>query len=240
MNGDRNYIPAVEFNNVSYSYPDGAMALSEISLTIYQDERVAILGANGAGKSTLLLHMNGLIKSEGNVSVFGVPVVKKNLPAIRRQVGYLFQNPDDQLFCPTVYEDVAFGPRNSGVNEEDIAELVRESLASVGLNGAGAHPPFHLSLGEKKRAAIATLLAMKPKILALDEPTASLDPRGKREISALLEKIGGTQVFVTHDLDLARKSCQRTIILYKGRVKLDGPTEDVLKDRQLLIETGLA
>ena len=239
MNTDTNGYPAVEFKSLTYSYPDGGVALRNISLAININERVAVLGANGAGKSTLLQHMIGLIKSNGTVYIFGKPVIKNNLSAIRQNVGYLFQNPDDQLFSPTVYEDVAFGPRNNGINENEIASLVKKSLASVGLNGDGERPPFHLSLGEKKRAAIATLLAMKPKILALDEPTASLDPRGKREIAELLENIGGTQVFVTHDLDLARRSCQRAIILCKGMVKADGPTEEILENRQLLLDSGL-
>lgn len=230
---------ALELNALSYSYPDGTPALKEVSFRVAAGERVALVGANGAGKSTLLLHFNGIIASN-TVRVAGLAVTAGNLKAVRQKVGLVFQNPDDQLFCPTVFEDVAFGPRNLGLGEDEVARRVSESLAQVGLEGFERRSAFHLSIGEKRRAALATVLALRPDVLVLDEPTAHLDPRGRRELAGLLERVGGTQLVATHDLELARRLCGRTVVLKGGRVTADGTTETLLGDEELLKTHDLA
>ena len=230
----------VQIENLSFSYPDGTPALQGVSLDILQDQKVALIGPNGAGKSTLLLHLNGIFSCNGNVRVLGMTLEKKNLKSIRQKVGLVFQNPDDQLFCPTVFDDIAFGARNLGLSEELVVQRVRDSLASVGLAGFEQHSAFHLSLGEKKRVSIATVLAMDSQILALDEPTSNLDPRGKKDIIKLLRKIGGTQIIVTHDLSLVRNLCDRTVVLSKGKKVADGATEEILNDQVFLESHGLS
>lgn len=231
--------PAVSVTGLSYAYPDGATALRNVHLTVERGERVGIIGANGAGKSTLLLHLNGIIMGNGNIRIHGLPVSNANLKEIRRRVGVVFQNPDDQLFCPTVYDDIAFGPRNMGLGEAEIASRVEESLRRVGLNGAAGKSAFHLSMGQKKRAAIATVLSMGPELLALDEPTGSLDPKGRAQIIALLAGLGGTQIIISHDIDLVRRQCQRAVLLSKGEVVADGPVDRILADTRLLEEHGM-
>jgi cobalt/nickel transport system permease protein len=229
----------LEIKDLSFTYPDGSPALRGISLAIAAGERVALVGANGAGKSTLLLHLNGIIESAA-VTVSGLPATRANLKAIRQKVGLVFQNPDDQLFCATVAEDVAFGPRNLRLAESEIAERVRESLREVGLQGFERRSAFHLSVGEKKRAALATVLAMRPDVIVLDEPTGELDPRGRRELAALLRRIGRTQIVATHDFELARELCSRVVVLDKGTLVADGTVADVLGDHTLLAAHGLA
>lgn len=201
---------------------------------------MALLGANGAGKSTLMLHLNGLHPSRGEVEVLGVPVIRKNFKLVRQRLGLVFQNPDDQLFCPTIFEDVAFGPRNLGVSKSAIDEVVTHALAAVGLAGYEQRSPIHLSIGEKKRAALATVLAMDAQILCLDEPTASLDPRGRRELLELLRKLQQTLILVTHDLDLARELCSRAIVMAGGKVAALGPAMEILGNHELLLANGLA
>jgi len=230
---------AVELTHLTYSYPDGTKALEDISFSIGEGERVAIIGANGAGKSTLLLHLNGIIEAGSAVQVFGLSAEKKNLKEIRRSAGLVFQNPDDQLFSPTLYDDVAFGPRNYSIDENKIEKIVDEALDSVGLNGERSKPPFHLSIGQKKRGAIASVLALSPKILLLDEPSTSLDPKGKREISTLLKEREGTQIIVTHDLDLAFNLTTRTILLSNGKKVADGITSEIVKNLELLKKHSL-
>lgn len=230
----------VQIESLSFSYPDGTRALEGVSLEIYEGEKIALVGANGAGKSTLLLHFNGIFSSNGKVQILGMKPDKKNLRFIRQKVGLVFQNPDDQLFCPTVFDDVAFGARNLKLPEDQVARRVELALEAVGLSGFGHHSAFHLSFGEKKRVAIATVLAMDSEILVLDEPTSNLDPRGKKDIVKLLRKIGGTQIIVTHDLDLVRDLCKRTIVLSKGRKAADRPTKEVLADRAFLESHDLA
>lgn len=225
---------AVEIENLSYSYPDGAKALDNIGLIVTTGEKVVILGANGAGKSTLLLHLNGLLRGCGQVRICGLETGRKNLDEIRRKVGMVFQNPDDQLFCPTVYEDIAFGLRNLGYNEDAVLRKVEESLLAVGLNGIAGRSAHHLSFGQKRRVAIATVLAMEPEILVLDEPTSNLDPKGKRQIRNLLAEIGLTQIIVTHDLDRVREMADRVVIMFRGRVFADGKPEVILSDDELL------
>ena len=230
---------AVQIENLCYSYPDGTLALDGVSLDIHQGEKIALVGSNGAGKSTLLLHLNGVLGNNGAVQVLGLKM-KENLKSIRQKVGLVFQNPDDQLFCPTIFDDVAFGARNLNLPEDQVADRVKRSLEAVGMSGFENHSVFHLSFGQKKRIAIATVLAMDSQILVLDEPTSNLDPRGKKDIIQLLHEIGGTQIIVTHDLSLVEDLCQRVIVLSKGRKVADGPTGEVLGDRDFLESHGLA
>ena len=237
---DRCFAKAVQIENLCFSYPDGTRALEAVSLDIYQGEKVALIGPNGAGKSTLLLHLNGVFFCNGNIQILGMKPDKKNLKSIRQKVGLVFQNPDDQLFCPTVFDDVAFGARNLNLPQEQVAHRVQQALEAVGLAGFEQHSAFHLSFGEKKRVSIATVLAMDSQILALDEPTSNLDPRGKKDIVKLLRKIGGTQIIVTHDLSLVRNLCDRTVVLSKGKKVADGATEEILNDQVFLESHDLA
>ena len=230
---------AIELKALSFSYPDGSKALQNISLAIRQDERVGLVGPNGAGKSTLLLHLNGILESPG-VTILGLPVIKSNLRTIRQAVGLVFQDPDDQLFCPTVFEDIAFGPRNLRVPAEETGRRVRESLCAVGLSGVEERGAFHLSLGQKKRAALATVLAMRPKVLVLDEPASHLDPRGRRELIALLKTIPGTMLVASHDFELVAALCGRVVVLSEGALAGDGTPEVILRDKEFLLAHGLA
>ena len=229
----------IRIEKLSFSYPDGTRALQDVSLDILRHQKVALIGPNGAGKSTLLLHFNGIFSCNGTVEVLGMKLEKKNLRAIRQKVGLVFQNPDDQLFCPTVFDDVAFGARNLGLAEDLVARRVRESLESVGLAGFEQHSAFHLSFGEKKRVSIATVLAMDSEILIFDEPTSNLDPRGKREITQLLRRIDGTQIIVTHDLGLVENLCDRVVVLSKGQKVGDGTVQEILSNQALLEAHGL-
>lgn len=232
--------PAIEIEALSFQYPDGTRALDGLSMEVAEGEKVAILGPNGAGKSTLLLHFNGIHGGNGHVRVFGEPVARGNLRRIRQRVGLVFQNPDDQLFCPTVFEDVAFGPRNLGLPEDEVARRVDTSLRAVGLEGLGQKPAFHLSIGQRRRASLATVLALDAEVLVLDEPTAGLDPRGRREIVALLRDIGRTQIIATHDLPLVRDVCDRAVVLSQGRVVASERPETLLQDPHRLEQFGLA
>ena len=231
--------PIISVTDLSYSYPDGTRALRDISLKIFPGEMVGIIGANGAGKSTLILHINGLILSEGAVEVAGIPLSKKTLKEIRRKVGIVFQNSDDQLFCPTLYDDVAFGPRNLRMSEVEVATAVEESLKKVGLEDKRHKGSFHLSFGEKRRATLATVLAMRPEILLMDEPTSGLDPRGRSEVIELLGAIGGTQIIVSHDLGNLAKMVERVILLDEGEVLAEGKVEEILNDERILSEAKL-
>lgn len=230
---------AVSIRNVSFAYPDGQVALLDVSLTIGRGEKVALVGPNGAGKSTLLLHLNGILRGRGRVEVLGQPVQDGRLGSVRAQVGFVFQNPDDQLFSPTVFEDVAFGPLYMGLPREEIQERVRRALEQVGMEAFEDRMPHHLSLGERKRVAIATVLAMDPEILALDEPSLGLDPRARRGLISLLQQFSQTMVVATHDMHLVRDLLPRTVILDQGRVAAEGPTQDILADRELLEQHGL-
>jgi len=218
-----------------YAYPDGRRALDGVDLTVAPGERVAVLGPNGAGKTTLVLHLNGTLQAAaGSVAVGGVTVEKATLKEIRRRVGLVFQDPDDQLFMPTVYDDVAFGPANLGLRHEALTARVDAALAAVGLAGTGDRAPHHLSLGQKRRAAVATVLAMEPDVLVLDEPTANLDPAARRELATVLTALDLTTLVVTHDLPYALELCPRSVILADGRIVADGPTPDLLADADLL------
>jgi len=229
----------LDVRDLSYNYHDGTRALAGISLRIAAGERVAILGANGAGKSTLLLHLNGLLSGSGSVSVDGVRVAAATVAGIRQRVGFVFQDPDDQLFCSSVGEDVAFGPRQARLPEAEVRERTAEALATMGISDLAHRHPHQLSLGQKKRAAIATALAMRPAVLVLDEPSASLDPRMRRELIAYLAALSCTLVVASHDLALVRELCGRAVILAAGRIAADAPTQAILADAALLARTGL-
>jgi cobalt/nickel transport system ATP-binding protein len=206
-----------------------------VDLRVERGERVALLGPNGAGKTTLVLHLNGILRAgRGTVAVAGLPVGKRSLQEIRRRVGVVFQDPDDQLFMPTVGEDVAFGPRNLGLPEPEVADRVAAALAQVRMSDAADRPPHHLSFGQRRRVAVATVLAMQPEIVVLDEPSSNLDPAGRRELAEVLAELPVTLLMVTHDLPYAAQLCPRSVILDGGVVVADGPTPEVLSDAGLL------
>ena len=225
----------VEARNLKHVYPDGTVALRDVSFRIHHGESVAIIGANGAGKSTLLLHLNGyLTASAGEVIVGDVTLAKETLAEIRRTVGMVFQDPDDQLFMPTVFDDVAFGPLNMGLDPAEVEARVQEALARVDAEPLRDKPPYHLSGGEKKRVAIATVLSMLPEILVLDEPTNGLDPQARRQLMGLLQAFHHTRIITTHDLDMVLELCERTIVLHDGEVMADGPTLEIFNNTELL------
>jgi len=230
--------PTLEVNGLSYAYPDGTFALHDVSLRVQRGERVAVLGANGAGKTTLVLHLNGVLGGgPGTVRIGGLlvdPGDRAALRECRRRVGIVFQDPDDQLFMPTVAQDVAFGPANLGVTGAQLAGVVDEALDAVGMTGVGERSPHHLSFGQRRRVAVATVLAMRPEILVLDEPTSNLDPASRRELSDVLRGLDLTVLVVTHDLPYALELCPRSIILDGGRVVADGPTLELLADDELM------
>lgn len=232
-------INILEIKDLSYSYPDGTKALDGISFSMQKGEKVAVLGANGAGKSTLMLHLNGILDGKGEISVCGYRLDRKTLRQIRQKVGLVFQNPDDQLFCPTVFDDVAFGPQNMGLDKETVQKRVAQALTQVGLPGFEKRSPFHLSTGEKKRVALATVLSMESELIVLDEPTTNLDPRGRREISELLSNLDVSMIVVTHDFELATKLCKRSIVISKGMIVADGETERMTTDQKMLDQFGL-
>jgi cobalt/nickel transport system ATP-binding protein len=236
-------VNAIEVRGLHYRYPDGTVALRDVSFAVAEGERMAVVGPNGSGKSTLLLHLNGLLPERpatpAAVRVFGTPVAPPDLPAIRAQVGLLFQDPDDQLFCPTVREDVAFGPQQLGVRGAALDQRVEQALAQVGLVGYGDRLPHHLSRGEQRRVCLAGVLACEARVLALDEPTSDLDPRGRRELKALLQTLPVTQIIATHDLELVVETCNRVIVLDRGAIIAEGPPKGVFADEPLMLEHGL-
>jgi cobalt/nickel transport system ATP-binding protein len=227
--------PAIELRALTHAYPDGTPALRGVDLRILQGESVAVVGANGAGKSTLLLHLNGLLlPTTGEVRIGGLPVGRATLAQIRRTVGFVFQDADDQLFMPTVQDDVAFGPSNFGLPAPQVQARVRAALEAVNAAHLAPRPPYRLSGGEKRAVAIAGVLAMAPAVLVLDEPSAGLDPAGRRRLIGLLRSFTQTRVIATHDLDLVLEVCQRVLILHHGRVQADGRPGELLADRELL------
>jgi cobalt/nickel transport system ATP-binding protein len=230
----------VEVQDLGYTYPDGTPALKSVSFRIHHGESVAIVGANGAGKSTLLLHLNGYLSpSTGRVRIGDYPLTRETLKEVRRTVGMVFQDPDDQLFMSRVRDDVAFGPLNLGLPAEEVERRVSEALATVETSHLAERPPFKLSGGEKRRVAIASVLAMSPDILVMDEPTAGLDPRSRRHLMELLASFAHTKIIATHDLDMVLDLCDRTIILHGGTVLGDGPTLSIFADEKLLTEGHL-
>lgn len=225
----------IEIKDLCYAYPDGTPALSGVNVTIHHGESVGLVGANGAGKSTLLQHLCGcLLPQTGRIRVGDVPVSRGTLREVRRTVGMVFQDPDDQLFLPTVAEDVAFGPLNIGLFPEEAAIRVDEALAQVGALHLKNRPPHRLSGGEKRVVAIATVLACSPDILVMDEPSANLDPRSRRLLIELMRGFTHTKIVATHDLDLVLDLCERTVVLHEGRVMADGPTRTIFTDTELL------
>ena len=228
-------VPVLDLQGVAFAYPDGHQALHGVDLHVHQGERVALLGPNGAGKTTLVLHLNGiLMPGLGSVSVSGFPVTKENLLEVRRRVGIVFQDPDDQLFMGTVREDVAFGPKNLGLRGPELERRVLEALEAVGMAEYADRPPHHLSFGQRRRVAVATVLAMQPEILVLDEPSSNLDPASRRELADILRSLDVTVLLVTHDLPYALELCPRSVILSGGVVAADGPTADILADEALM------
>jgi cobalt/nickel transport system ATP-binding protein len=230
---------AVEVTGLRFAYPDGLEALCGVDLTLRRGEKVALLGPNGAGKSTLLLHLNGILRGKGRVRIGGVTLRPDNLAQVRAQVGLVFENPDDQLFSPTVLEDVAYGPLYMGLPREEVLQRAARALAQVGMTGFEERSPHRLSLGQKKRIAIATVLSMQPAILALDEPTASLDPRARRELIHLLRELPQTMLVSTHDIPLVRNLLPRTVVMDGGVIVADGETQAILSDAALLAAHGL-
>ncbi|MDP4013685.1 MAG: ABC transporter ATP-binding protein [Candidatus Nanopelagicales bacterium] len=230
-----NTAPSLRVRGLTYSHPDGTVALAGVDLTIQRGERVAVLGPNGAGKTTLALHLNGLLRpGSGSVEVGGETVTSANVASVRRDVGLVFQDPDDQLFMPTVRDDVAFGPANAGIRGDELTRRVELALADVDMLDLIDRPPHHLSLGQRRRVAIATVLSMDPKILVLDEPSSNLDPASRREVAEILVSLGRTTVVVTHDLPYALQICPRAVILSQGRIVRDGATPELLRDTELL------
>jgi len=233
-----NAIPSLRVSNLAYAYPDGHQALFGINLELHKGERVALLGPNGAGKTTLVLHLNGIIATQqGSVSVAGTVVDSKNkegLKHIRERVGIVFQDPDDQLFMPTVFEDVSFGPFNSGLRGEELEHVVTKALERVGMLEFKDRPPHHLSFGQRRRVAVATVLAMNPEILVLDEPSSNLDPASRRELAAILKELNVTILMVTHDLPYASELCERSVILSGGVIAADEPTSSLFRKKELL------
>lgn len=230
----------ISVRGLGFSYPDGTRALEDVSFEVGHGEAIAVVGANGAGKSTLLMHLNGLLSpSEGEVRIGGTPVTRSTLKDIRRTVGMVFQDPDDQLFMPSVFEDVAFGPMNLGLPADDVAARADEALRRVGAAHLKERPPYRLSGGEKRAVAIATVLAMEPNMLVMDEPSSGLDPQARRRLIELLASFEHTRIVATHDLDLAAALCERTIVMSAGRVTADGPTREVFSDDGLLAASGL-
>lgn len=231
---------SIEVENLSFAYPDGHPALSGVSLHLAPGEKVALVGPNGAGKSTLILHLNGILSAQsGRVQVCGLQINEKNLKQVRASVGLVFQNPDDQLFSPTVYEDVAFGPLYQGLSAREVDERVQAALAAVGMSAYAKRVSYHLSTGEKKRIAIATVLSMNPEVLVLDEPTAGLDPRARRSLIQLLRDLPITMLVSTHDLAMVNELFPRTVIMDQGALVADGLTAKLLADLPLLEAHGL-
>ena len=232
--------PSLRVQDVTFTYPDGHQALFGVNFELAKGERVALLGPNGAGKTTLVLHLNGILEAtSGNVEVDGLEVAKQNFHEIRRRVGIVFQDPDDQLFMPTVRDDIAFGPANMGITGSDLDARVEAALEQVGMLEFADRPPHHLSFGQRRRVAVATVLAMEPEILVLDEPSSNLDPASRRELAEILEALPITMLMVTHDLPYALQLTQRSLILSGGKIVADASTLDVLCDDELMTANRL-
>lgn len=230
----------IEVENLHFSYPDGTQVLKGVSFRVTHGETVALVGANGAGKSTLLLQLNGcLLPDAGRVDIGGLPVTKKTLPLVRRTVGLVFQDPDDQLFMPLVFDDVAFGPLNLGLSPQEVEMHVMEALGAVSAVHLKDRPPYRLSGGEKRAVSIAAVLSVNPAILVMDEPTSNLDPKTRRQLIELLKTFEHSLIIATHDLDMVLDLCDRTLVLREGRIAADGPTAEIMQDEELLASCHL-
>lgn len=226
---------ALVVSDLEFTYPDGLRALNRVSFDLSEAEKVALLGPNGAGKTTLALHLNGIRRADsGSITIAGLELEESNLREIRRRVGMVFQSPDDQLFMPTAGEDVAFGPANLGASTEELPHIVAKALAEVGAGQLADRAPHHLSGGERRRVALATVLAMDPSLLVLDEPTSGLDPAGRRELIGVLQTLPMAQLVITHDLPFALEFCDRVLIMDEGRIVAEGPAAEILADAELL------
>ncbi len=232
-------IPAIAFENYHYHYPDGTVALRDIDLTVLPGEKVVFIGPNGAGKSTLLLAIAGFAPGSGALLVNGIKQKRKNRAKIRRQLGCCFENPDDQLFMPRLWDDVAFGPLNEGLETDQVSARVTQALTRVDLLALADRPPHHLSAGQKRRAALATVLAMRPSIITLDEPDASLDPRSRRELETLLRSLTQTQIIATCNMRFAYQVADRAVLVDNGTVVTHGPRDQIMSDRGLMEKHGL-
>ena len=225
---------AIHAHDLRFRYPNGVAGLDGVDFEVGHGERVAVLGPNGAGKTTLMLHLNALLVGEGRLEVAGLHVGHDDVRDLRARVGLVFQDPDDQLFMPTVREDVAFGPLNLGLSKPEVEDRLNEALAAVRMTELGDRAPHQLSLGQRRRVAIAAVLAMHPSLLVLDEPSANLDPRTRRELIETLDRVERTMLIVTHDLPLAARLCERAVLLSAGRIVADAPTHEILRDEDLL------
>jgi len=224
----------IEIRELSYRYPDGNQALQDINLEVCEGESVGIIGPNGAGKSTLLLHLNGILGENGKVRVLGNTTEEKNLSFIRSKVALVFQDPDNQLFMPTVFDDVAFGPINMRKSSQEVNSLVNKALSDVDMSNSINRSSHHLSFGEKKRVSLATVLSMNPEVLVLDEPSSNLDPKSRRELIVLLSKFDVTKIIASHDLELIRETCTKVVVLYDGKIVTQGPTAEILSNKSLM------
>ena len=232
--------PAIEVERLAFAYPDGRQALFGVTLTVAKGERVALLGPNGAGKTTLVLHLNGILGTvaggagTGRIRIGGTSLHREHLREVRRKVGLVFQDPDDQLFMPTVRDDVAFGPANLGLSGAELDQRVHEALVAVGMHDYADVAPHHLSFGQRRRVAVATVLAMRPEVLVLDEPSSNLDPAARRELADILTGLDVTLLMITHDLPYALQLCERSLLMDEGRIVADGKTRDLLADTALM------
>ncbi|MCX5801463.1 MAG: ATP-binding cassette domain-containing protein [Candidatus Eisenbacteria bacterium] len=231
--------PIIQISSLSFAYPDGTSALDGVSLDIFEDECLGLVGPNGAGKTTLLLHLNGILSGSGKVTIDGLEVCDKNLREVRQRVGIVFQDPDDQLFSPTVFDDVAFGPLTMRLANPEVLSRVNWALNEAGLAGLEKKAPHHLSFGQKKKASLASVLSMRPRIIALDEPTSNMDPRSRRRFLQLIKALKATKVLSTHDMESVSELCSRVVVLDSGRVVADGNTQSVLSNRELMESHGL-
>ena len=229
----------IKVKGLQYTYADGTKALKGIDLGVFEGESVGLIGPNGAGKSTFLLHLNGILQGSGKVEIMGLEINERNLDFIRSKVGLVFQDPEDQLFMPTVFDDVAFGPVNLDLKKEEVTARVKKALREVDMLDLASRVTHHLSFGEKKRISIATVLSMDPEILVLDEPSTNLDPRSRRDLMRLLKKFDHTKIIVGHDLELILDICSRVIVLDKGRIAADGATRELLGNKSLMESHGL-
>lgn len=230
---------AISLEKVRFVYPDQTVAIRELTLRIYRGEKIALIGPNGAGKSTLITLLNGINRAEGRIHIFDTELSKKSAGQIKKQVGIVFQNPDDQLFCPTVYEDVAFGPLNFGFVKSEVEIRVHEALTKVGLSGYASRSSLHLSFGEKKLASIATVLSSSPQIIALDEPSSNLDPFHRRKIINWINQSQETIIIATHDLDLVAEVASRVVVMNKGKLVADGGVKEIITNQELMAQNQL-